>query len=340
MHDRNNLPISNPLSISVIIPVYNGARTLPSVLSAIARSRPAPDEVLVVDDGSTDRSGALAAQAGCRVIRLYPNVGAAAAKNRGAAEARGDTLFFTDADILVPADLFARLRHRFEESRCDAVVGLLDPAIPDHSFASQFKNLWMYFTYADFAGRDRIGLFYTSVAAIRRDRFLKLGGFDEHYRGASTAEDTEFGQRAWASGAGIRLDPDVRVVHLKGYTLLGVLREDFNRAAALTCMRLRKWRQPFFTSVPLFYQLAVPLVYLAGASVVLTVLLQNLTWLVLAFFASAAFYLLNSRFITFLGRLRGSKFAVKGSLFLPVDAFVVGLGMLFATLAFSFGRRY
>jgi glycosyltransferase involved in cell wall biosynthesis len=328
------------MRISVIIPVYNGARTLPSALSGLARASPAPDEIVVVDDGSTDDSGALAAQAGCRVIRLDPNRGAASAKNRGAADARGDILFFTDADILLPGDIFGRAAQRFEQAHCDAVIGLLDQDIPEGNFASQFKNLWMNYTYARFAGRKRIGLFYTSVAAIRRERFLELGGFDENYHGASIAEDTEFGQRAWALGAGIQLDPDLRVVHLKKYSLAGVLREDFRRAAALTRMRIRKWKQPFFTSVPVSYQLAVPLVYLIGAALVLAALFQNLAWVILAFAAAFAFYLLNVRFITFLARLRDFRFAAQSCVFLPVDSFVVGLGMLFAAIDVLRGRRY
>jgi glycosyltransferase involved in cell wall biosynthesis len=334
------LPESDRCTISVIVPVFNGARTLPSVLTALACARPAPDEIVVVDDGSTDDSGVLAAKSGCKVIRLDTNVGAARAKNRGAAEARGDILFFTDSDIQVSTDIFARLTKAFSATGLDAVVGLLDPDIPEHNFASQFKNLWMNFTYARFERFERIGLFYTSAAAIRRERFFELGGFDENYRGASIAEDTEFGQRGWALGAIIQLDPAVRVVHLKKYALRGVLSEDFRRAAALTRMRLRKWKQPFFTSVPTFYQLGVPSVYLAVAGIVLAGLAQNLEWLILAFAAFATFYLLNSRFVTYLARLRGNRFALLSCIFLPVDAFVVGLGILFAVIDFLRGRLY
>jgi glycosyltransferase involved in cell wall biosynthesis len=330
-----------PFSVSVIIPVYNGARTLPSVLLALSRARPAPDEIVVVDDGSTDNSGALAAKAGCHtIIRLDRNVGAAVAKNRGAAAARGDILFFTDADVLVPGDIIARLLQAFQEARCDAVIGLLDTHIPETNLASQFKNLWMNFTYARFTGHDRIGLFYTSAAAIRREAFSQLGGFDENYRGASTAEDTEFGQRAWAKGVRIRLDPKLRVVHLKGYTLSGVLREDFRRARALMLMRLRKWRQPFFTSVPFSFQLGVPLIYSAVLLFVVAILIREpIPWSATGI-ALAAFFLLNTRLLAFLERARGMAFAACASLFLPLDSLVVGLGMIAAAYDLARGKRY
>jgi GT2 family glycosyltransferase len=335
-----------PSHISVVIPVYNGARTLSRVLDALAQANPAPYEIIVVDDGSGDDSAALAEQAGCRVVRLEKNVGAAAAKNCGAAMAQGDILFFTDADILVPADTCAQLTEAFAETPTDGVVGLLDENIPHSDFASQFKNLWMNFTYARFVGTTRIGLFYTSCAAIRRARFLELGGFDENYRGASIAEDTEFGQRAWAAGATLRLAPRLRVIHLKAYSLTGVLLEDCRRARALMLMRLRKWGQPFFTSVPRFYQLAVLVLYLTllGAT---TLLLRRILALEIGFwnlgfvlFGLVIFYCLNAPLLLFLARVRGLRLAAQASLFLPVDALMVGIGILLALFDFARGRRY
>lgn len=334
--------ISNtkPLTISVVIPVYNGARTLDSVLAALSKAEPAPDEILVVDDGSTDGTGELAALAGRRVIRQEQNVGAAAAKNRGAEHATGEIILFTDADILVPTDIFKRLRGDFEGTSCDAIVGLLALEIPFHNFPSEYKNLWMNYTYSRFFGQDRIGLFYTSCAAIRRERFMEFGCFDENYRGPSTAEDTEFGQRAWALGATVRLDRDVRAVHLKRYSLAGLLTEDFHRAAALTRMRLRKWRQPFFTSVPLLYQLSVPCIYVAVSGFFLAVLAGNTFMLLLGVGALLLFLLLNMPFTIFLARQKGPIFAAKGLILLPADALVVGFGIMFAAIGFALGRRY
>ncbi len=267
-------------------------------------------------------------------------MGAAAAKNRGARAARGDVLVFTDSDILVPRDLVARLARDFADESLDGVVGLLSRDIPAPNWASQFKNLWMTFTYARFAGAARIGLFYTSIAAMRRATFERLGGFDENYRGASIAEDTEFGQRAWGQGANLQLDPELQVVHLKRYSIASVLREDFRRARALTLMRLRKRGQPFFTSVPVFYQLAVPVIYLTVILFALGIVTANVLWFTGALAGFVMFYLLNSSLLAFLIRERGWRFAFKAGLFLPADVLVVGLGMLQAAVDFAWGQRY
>src|SRR5215831_12371129 len=96
--------------VTVIVPVYNGRATLGSCLAALEASRAGPAEVIVVDDASTDGSGSLAAAMGARVIRLEANSGPAAARNRGAAQATGDVLFFVDADVAVAPGAVDRVR--------------------------------------------------------------------------------------------------------------------------------------------------------------------------------------------------------------------------------------
>ena len=327
-------------SVSVIIPAYNAARTLPQTLAALNAAQPSPLEVIVADDGSTDETAQIARAANARVVRLEKNTGAAAAKNRGAENARGDILFFTDADIVPPRDAIACIQNAMQDTRADGIVGLLDENIPHKNWASQFKNLWMNFTYARFVGAERIGLFYTSAAVMRRDVFLKLGGFDENYRGASIAEDTEFGQRAWGQGITIRLVPELRVMHLKAYTAANVLREDFKRAYALTLMRLRKRGEPFFTSVPMFYQLAVPTIYLTVLCALVALFGQNVLLAIVACALLFIFFVLNFSLLQFLAQKRGIGFALRSALFLPLDVFVVGLGMLRAFFDFARGIRY
>jgi GT2 family glycosyltransferase len=325
--------------ISVVIPTHNGATTLADCLSALRASSRLPEEIVIVDDASTDGSAELAIRFGCRVIRLPQNIGAARAKNRGAQAATGDILFFTDDDVVVAPDALAHLVANFSDGRVAGVVGLLDRQIPFDDFASNFKNLWMCFSYAR-VPRENIGLFYTSIAAMRRGTFLQLGGFDENYAGASIAEDTEFGQRAWAAGHWIRLDDRLTARHYKQYTLGEVLRTDFLRARALMLMRLRKWGDKFYTSVPLFYQLAVPVLFLAlGLAIVNAVIgywLLTIGFLFLLF----TFYVLFFSWFSFLARERGIGFAIRAALFQPIDVIAVGLGMFQAIVDFVRGIRY
>ena len=325
--------------ISAIIPTRNGAETLAACLESLRASSCPPAEIIVVDDASSDGSGEIARRFDCRVVRVDENIGAARAKNRGAREATGDILFFTDDDVIVTRDALQHLAENFADAHVAGVVGLLDSEIPFDDFASNFKNLWMRFTY-EHLPRERIGLFYTSVAAMRREIFLQIGGFDENYRGASIAEDTEFGQRAWAAGHNLVLDPRVVVTHCKHYTPREVLQTDFLRARALMLMRLRKWghAKRFYTSVPRFYQLAVPTIFAALAS--LAFAFFDAIFLAASALFLFTFYVLFFPWLAYLARERGARFTLIAALFQPIDVIAVGFGMFKAIVEFTQGVRY
>ncbi|HSS80518.1 MAG TPA: glycosyltransferase family 2 protein [Gaiellaceae bacterium] len=87
---------------SVVIPARDAARTLGSVLTALAEQQASPTEVIVVDDGSTDETAAIAADHGARVLSTGGGRFAGGARNAGWDAARGDVVVFLDADV-VPA---------------------------------------------------------------------------------------------------------------------------------------------------------------------------------------------------------------------------------------------
>jgi len=85
--------------ISVVIAAYNAAESLPETLAAVGAQTLAPDEIIVVDDGSTDETAARARSFGAKVIST-PNRGVSAARNTGMASASGDWIALLDADDL------------------------------------------------------------------------------------------------------------------------------------------------------------------------------------------------------------------------------------------------
>jgi glycosyl transferase family 2 len=99
-----------PIQVSIIIPCYNGGRFLQATLESAAGQSRAALEILVIDDGSTDDSAAIAERFGppVRVIR-QANQGESAARNRGVREARGTHVLFLDADDLLAVDSLKHL---------------------------------------------------------------------------------------------------------------------------------------------------------------------------------------------------------------------------------------
>lgn len=98
-----------PPLVSIIVPVYNAAPWLAATLESALSQSHRPTEIIVVDDGSTDSSLALASTFESRGVRVatQPNRGAAAARNHGLRLARGEFLQFLDADDLLAPDKIA-----------------------------------------------------------------------------------------------------------------------------------------------------------------------------------------------------------------------------------------
>ena len=113
--------------VSVVIPAYNeAARLAPTLLSVTGyfASRDVPYEILVVDDGSSDATQAVARSVPgpIRVIGLERNRGKGAAVRAGVRESLGRQVLFTDADLSTPIDEWERLRRKLEQG-CDIVIG-------------------------------------------------------------------------------------------------------------------------------------------------------------------------------------------------------------------------
>ncbi|NBX69377.1 MAG: glycosyltransferase [Proteobacteria bacterium] len=329
--------IRSDLPISVIIPTRNGAKRIPSCLEALVAALSPQDEIVIVNDASTDETASQASRFPCRVINLTENIGAARARNVGAKHAKNEILFFTDDDVIVKPDTLAKLRNHYHNPEISGVVGILDSEIPFTNHASNVKNLWMRFTYLK-CPKEKVGLFYTSIASIRKTVFQEVGGFDENYAGASLLEDTEFGQRVWQKGYHIRIDTALSVTHVKHYTWTSILKTDYDRARALTHMKLRKWGQDFYTSVPISFQLAIPVLLMSIAFLVLSLVTGlPFLWSSLPVFI---FFALTFTWLQFLFQSRGIVFGLVGTLFHFIDSFVVGMGMISACLRHLAGKTY
>ena len=80
----------SPVTVSIIIPVYNGGEKFRRCLSSVAACAPPPKEVIVVSDGDTDGSWRVAEEYGTQVLRIPTSGGPARARNLGAEKAKGD----------------------------------------------------------------------------------------------------------------------------------------------------------------------------------------------------------------------------------------------------------
>jgi len=112
------------MKVSAIVPAYNEAERIGAVISPLLAAS-CVDEVIVVDDGSTDGTAEVARRLGARVIELPRNMGKAAALDHGVSAARNDVLLFLDADLVgLKPEHIHRLVSIYEERGPDMVIGV------------------------------------------------------------------------------------------------------------------------------------------------------------------------------------------------------------------------
>ena len=228
-------------SISVIVPVHNGGESFRRCLESLRQSSRQPDEVIVVADGDTDGSWELAKAFGAKVFRYDAAGGPARARNRGAAMAQGDILFFVDADVTVRQDTILSVEAAFKDAALAALIGSYDDQPGATNFLSQYKNLFHHYTHQ--VSSENASTFWGACGAVRAEAFRAVGGFDERYI-KPCVEDIELGYRLRQAGYTIRLCKHIQVKHLKCWRPVSLLRaEIFYRALPWTELILSQ-RQP------------------------------------------------------------------------------------------------
>lgn len=336
---RRRQPVGAHPRLSVVMPVYNAEATLAECLTRLCSSSFTDFEIVLVDDGSTDQSRAIAANFPLRVVPTAGRIGPAAARNLGARAAEGEVIFFLDSDVMVRPDTLSRVVGAFERGEIEGVVGVQAADMRHRDLVSQYKNLWMRWTYC--RRRGDVPLFYTTAAAIRREAFLRAGGFDQGYA-TPNVEDTAFGQKLARLGIRVRIDPELEVEHVKRYSLLSLLKTDFMRAVSLTRLKLRHPGDlaQNNTSVPASYMASVPL---SGVAIVLLVAGVLLGWpgvTTLGVLATVGVVVLNLEFLNAIRMNDGWGRALAAVPLLWLEVLVVGVGTAVGLCSYPFGRRY
>jgi GT2 family glycosyltransferase len=215
-------------SVSAIVPVHFGGNRFHRCLESLRACRPGFLEIIVVADGETDRCWQNVEGCGVSVVVTSAG-GPARARNVGARRARGDILFFVDADVTVPANTVSHIREVFEgDGTVAALIGSYDEEPGEAGFLSQYKNLLHHYIHQ--TSSPEASTFWGACGAIRREVFLALGGFDQRYRHPSI-EDIELGQRLKRAGYKIRLEKQLQVKHLKRWTAISLVKTDVFRRA-------------------------------------------------------------------------------------------------------------
>ncbi|MFJ9901059.1 glycosyltransferase [Streptomyces sp. NPDC091280] len=212
-----------PDLVSVVIPVRNGALTLPAQLRALAsQTRTAPWEVLVVDNGSTDATREVAEKArpdlpNLRIVDAHERPGESYARNRGIAAAHGDFIAFCDADDVADPGWLAALVEAAPDA--DLIGGSLDSSVLSPMYSDEQPVPMTEQT-------DFLPFARGANCAAWKDVLTTIGGWDENYRGGG--EDMDLSWRAHLCGYRVGYAHDARMHYRLRTELTALARQKWN----------------------------------------------------------------------------------------------------------------
>ena len=205
-------PASEGPLASVIVPAWNDAKRLSACLTSLRQQvTHYTFEIIVVEDGSSDDTRALVARfPEARLVR-QPHSGPSVARNRGAQEARGAIVLFTDSDCCPCPDWLEGMVQPFID--CPDVVGVCGAyGTEQTSIVARLIQAEYDQRYRMLARKPTIDFIATHSAAYRRSVFLESGGFSEAFVKAS-AEDCDLSYRLSLQGLKLVFSPRAVVKH-------------------------------------------------------------------------------------------------------------------------------
>jgi glycosyltransferase involved in cell wall biosynthesis len=319
--------------ISIITPVYNGGYPFVCSLLAIFETQFDNWELIVVDDGCSDRSAAIAGKFGAKILQTKGREGPGAARNLGATVARGDYLCFIDADCEVCDDAIAQLAEILQSRpEIDALFGSYDDAPQASNFIAQYKNLMHHYIHQQ--GNEDASTFWAGFGVVKQSVFLELGGFDTKTYPRPSIEDIELGYRLKQAGYKIHLAKNLQVKHHKAWNLISLIKTDLcDRGIPWTKLLLSN-KSYIVNDLNLQTKSRISLIAIYGLISCILATMFQLAAIIPCSILGALLLYCNWDVYRFFNRKRGLIFAIRVIPMHWLYYFYGGLSLIGGTLAF------
>lgn len=208
--------MSSP-EITVVIPVYNCEGTIAKCLHSLARTEGPAFEIIVVDDGSTDRTPEICRSFDNLTMISLENGGPSRARNLGIAKARGEFVAFTDGDCIVDEQWLSILRQSFIAPNVVGVGGDQISPTDDTLFGKVIQDFLKIIGFVGDYVKTNDSMKETehnpSCNAMYRKKILEeVGGFDEAFW---PGEDVDLDFKIRRAGYKLLFNPDAVVAHYR-----------------------------------------------------------------------------------------------------------------------------
>jgi len=209
------------VTTSVIVPVYNDPEGLRTTLDSLLDQTADDYEIIIADNGSTDRTALFAKQYATRerVTRVVEDdiQGSYAARNAGIGVAEGKILCFVDADMWVDTDWVESVQRRMREGNIDYMGCNVEIVLDSDTFCGEY-NRRTGFPVAEYIDDERFAP--TCCLVVRRQVIEDVGPFDERL---ISSGDVEFGRRVHCAGYEQAFAPDITMYHPARETLRALI---------------------------------------------------------------------------------------------------------------------
>lgn len=206
------------MRLTVVIPVRDDAEMLTAALAALAAQHRSPDEIVVVDNGSTDDSAAIARAAGARVVE-EARTGIPFAASTGYDAADGDVIARIDADSVCPPDWLSRIEEAFHDPALDLLTGgarFYGASELVHRLGERFYIGGMYWSMTPYLGHPPV---FGSNFAMRTEVWRELSADVHRTSGIHDDLDLSLHVRPWMT---VRHDPGLVVdISARPFATLG-----------------------------------------------------------------------------------------------------------------------
>lgn len=206
-------------NVTLYVPCYNAERYIAECLEGILRQTYPIDEILIIDDGSTDKTVEIASKYHVKIIRHGANKGLAAARNTAFRNAKNEFVAALDADCVPEPDWLEKLMENFTNENIAGVGGKLI-----EKYVNTLADKWRAVHLHQHWGDERIvnPPFLAGCNNVFRKRAVEeVGFYDERLR--TNGEDTYIGKKLKEKGFVLVYDPISIAKHLKKDTILSVL---------------------------------------------------------------------------------------------------------------------
>jgi len=196
--------------ISIVIPCYNGENFLNDCIKSILKQTVKPNEIILIDDGSTDDSLKIAKKYQIKIVSHKVNRGLAEARNTGIKSTNSEIIIFIDVDCVADKNLIKNIIENYTSEKI-AGVGGIGVEVNSNGSANKYRSL--HGIQGQGKHRKFVECLFGLCFSFRKKVLQEVGLFDHNFR--TNGEDIDIGFRITKKGYRLIYDPQIKVLHLR-----------------------------------------------------------------------------------------------------------------------------